>query len=702
MKPIQTAGTFLLAAAICGSAYGQSATPQSSPATQNPAAKPGADGTVSTAESSRADAYFDYTMGHIMEEEYQSTSDPEYATQAIDYYKKAYALDPKSPVIGERLAEMYWESQRVQEAEEEAHEILKNDPNNVATRRLLGHIYLRSLGDPRVASGQSEMVQKAIEQFRDVVRLDPSDTESALWLARLYRLQNDPDKAEEVLRGILKEDPDNEPTLEQLTQLLLDEGKSNQAIALLEGITAKSPTATLLDLLGDASTQNKDFAKAETVYRKAVELDPSEPSHYRGLGQALVAEGKYSEALKVYQKLIDLMPEDADNYLRMAQIYRELHQFDKAEESLLKAKQYAPGKLEILYNEAMLYEAQGRYDDAVGALSEAVTDVKAQSDDLPSREHTLAVLYEQLGQLYEAAQNYQAAINTYQELSRLGEKEDQRAQVLMMDSLRAAKELPKALETGKKACTKYPNDQRIRTSYALLLGENEQPDDGVKLLRPMLNGTAADRETYLNIAQIYERGHRFKEAEDAARSAEAIPGTPEDNKTTWFLLGAIYERQKMYDKAEAEFKKVLKVDPKDAPTLNYYGYMLGDLGQRLDEAQMMVEKALKVEPYNGAYLDSLGWIYYKQNKLPEAEALLQKALQRLGDDPTILGHLGDVYAKLGRPDLAATEWEKSLAEWKRALPADVETDKIAEVEKKVNQSKHRVAQKTVPDSAKPQ
>src|SRR5437868_2551658 len=233
--------------------------------------------------SSRADAYFNYTMGHVAEQQYEATSRNEFATQAIDYYKKAYALDPKSPVIGERLAEMYWKAQRVHEAETEAQAVLKRDPNDAQTRRLLGHIYLRSLGNAGEATGQSETVNRAVQDFKEVVCLDPAVTESALWLARLYRLQNQHDKAEEVLRGILKGDSDNEAAVEQLTQLLLDEGKSAEAIALLENMTAKSSSPTLLDLLGDAYTQTKDLNKAETAYRKAAEFEPSETSHLRGL-----------------------------------------------------------------------------------------------------------------------------------------------------------------------------------------------------------------------------------------------------------------------------------------------------------------------------------------------------------------------------------------------------------------------------------
>jgi len=77
-------------------------------------------------------------MGHIYEQQYEATSSPEYATKAIESYKKAYALDPKSQVIGERLAEMYWKAQRIHDAVAEAQEILKRDPDNVQSRRLLG------------------------------------------------------------------------------------------------------------------------------------------------------------------------------------------------------------------------------------------------------------------------------------------------------------------------------------------------------------------------------------------------------------------------------------------------------------------------------------------------------------------------------------------------------------------------------------
>jgi tetratricopeptide (TPR) repeat protein len=687
LKPIYSA--LLLGALGCGTAVAQTPNSSTRPSTAD-------------ATTPRADAYYDFAMGHLYELQYEQTSQPDFASKAIEAYKKAYAIDPESPTIGERLAEMYWKAQRVREAVTEANEILRRDPNDLATHRLLARIYLRSLGDINGSSGvQMETVGKAISEYSEVHRLDPSDQEASLWLARLYRLHNDPDKAEQVLQSMLKDDPGNEAAVEQLTQLLLDENKSDEAISLLEGMTKHSDSATLYDLLGDAYTQGHDLEKAEGAYRKAVDLDSSELSHLRGLAQTLFAEEKYEDALTAYQKLADLMPDDADNYLRIAQIYKELNQLDKAEENLLKARQSNPSNLEILYNEAVIYEAQGRYDDAIKVISDAVTGVKSQSTVLPTRRRSLAILYQQLGMLYRDVQNYQAAIYTFQELGHLGEDEDKRARLLIMDTYRQAKDLPKALQTGREALVKYPNDPAIKSSLALLMGENEQTDEAVKMLEGDLKDGSMDRDTYLNLSQIYERGRRYSDAEQAARKAESLAKDPRDNEIAWLMLGAVYERQKQYEKAEEEFKKVLDVNPRNAQVLNYYGYMLADRGVRLDEAKDLIQRAVDLEPQNGAYLDSLGWAYYKQNKLDEAESMLRKAVEHEPHDPTIRLHLGDILAKQGRTEQAAAEWEKSLAEWHRSLPADLETDKVAEVEKKLNQVKHRVAQKNAPSDAKP-
>src|SRR6266481_549671 len=129
---------------------------------------------------------------------------------------------------------------------------------------------------------------------------------------------------------------------------------------------------------------------------------------------------------------------------------------------------------------------------------------------------------------------------------------------------------------------------------------------------------------------------------------------------------------KKNEAAEAEFRKVLQVNPANAGALNYLGYMLADRNVRLQEALQLITKALEKEPNNGAYLDSLGWVYYRLGRLPEAEENLRRALAKTPRDATVHDHLGDVLLHQSKVKEAIVQWQASLKEWESSAPADLE------------------------------
>jgi tetratricopeptide (TPR) repeat protein len=693
-RPLAAILAFLLVGAHVASARqpGRSVFPSLSGAQ---AAAPAAPDTTSN-----SNAYYNFLMGHYYARQYQITSHAEDANKSIDFYKKAFALDSSSQQIGDELAEIYFQSQHIRDAVTEAQSMLAKDHDNLGAHRLLARIYVRTLGDLSDTSGQRDTLVRTAEQYREILRLDPADTDAALWLARLYRLQNDHDKAESVLRTLLAREPENENGVEQLTQLLLDEGKSQEAVSTLQGILQRAPTARLWDMLGAADAQTHDLPGAERAYRKASEVQPDDIGHRRGLAQTLLSEEKYQEALEQYQRLSQMDADDPNSYLRLAEIYKQMQQLDKAEQNVLLAKQRAPGNLEVIYYESSIYEAEGRFEDSIRVLSDAVAGVKSQSEFTPSRRRTLAILYQQLGQLYRETGNYNAAVNTFEEMLRLGPEEDRRARAMIIDTYRDARDIPKALDASRKALDAYPKDRAIRVTQALLYGENAQTDHAASLLRAMLDGSAGDFEIRIDLAQVFQQGRRWPDAEQAVHAAEKIVPGPSEKETAGFLLGAIFERQKKFDQAEEQFRQVLADNPRNPATLNYYGYMLADRGIRLGEATELIKRALVEDPNNAAYQDSLGWAYYKQDKLPEAEELLRKAASRESHDPTILSHLGDVYAKMGKDTLAEGQWQKSLAEWRRVLPGEFEPARLTEVEQKIAALKHRLAQQKTPGDAK--
>jgi Tfp pilus assembly protein PilF len=277
-----------------------------------------------------------------------------------------------------------------------------------------------------------------------------------------------------------------------------------------------------------------------------------------------------------------------------------------------------------------------------------------------------------------------------------------RARVLEIDTYRESHDIDRAIAEAKKALDESPDDPEMTRTLAMLYGEKSDTAAAKQLLEGLLKGNDNDLEVYLDIAQVQSRGKKYSDAEQSAEKAEQMAHGAAGKQSVWYMLGAIYERQKKFDDAEQEFRKVLDVNPNNGPVLNYYGYMLADRGVRVDEAASLIERALKQEPNNGAYLDSLGWAYYKQNKLVEAEEYLRKAIDREGNDPTILSHLADVYLKLGQNERAAELFERSLAAWQTALPADYEADKVSAIELQLKNLKRHLAQKTPAETGKPQ
>ena len=132
-------------------------------------------------------------------------------------------------------------------------------------------------------------------------------------------------------------------------------------------------------------------------------------------------------------------------------------------------------------------------------------------------------------------------------------------------------------------------------------------------------------------------------------------------------------------------------DPQAAATLNYLGYMNADRGVKLEESLNLIKQALTFEPNNAAYLDSLGWAYFKLGKYDLAEENLNKAASHMSSDPTVQEHLGDLYQKTGRLKLAAAHWDRAVQEWNKTVPAEQDSEAFAKVQQKLDAAKVKLA-----------
>ncbi len=659
-------------------------------AQQTPAAS--SSNTASPRKVDRAAAYYHYALAHMYEEQL-GYGRSDMATKAIDEYRQAIDADPTSEYLTSALAEMYVKTGRIRDAVLQAQDILKRDPNNLEAHKLLGRIYLKSLGDMQEGSGSDNVLKLAIEQYEQVVKIEPDSVDDHLLLGRLYKVNHDQLKAESEFKTAIQLEPDSEEAVTMLAYLYNDEGDTTRAAKVLSSIPDSARSARLYSALGYTYEQQKQYKQAIDAYRHAIDLDRDNLDAIRGLAQNLMNDGQTDAALEQYKIIADANPEDAETYVRMGEIYLRNGQFDLALENLKKAESLVPYSDKVSYYIASVYHAQGQYDQAIQVLQDLLKRTEKADDSYTQEEKdNRSVFLERLGTIYRDSGNDQMALDTFHKMLTLGDDNAERGYEAIVDTYREAKQWPQATDAAKEATQKLPNDRGLKMVYAAQLADMGQPDEGLRQVRALLKGTPDDREVYIALSQMYSRLKRWPEADEALGKADQLSTKPEDKEGIAYLRGADFERQKKYDQAEDTFRKILTADPQSAPTLNYLGYMLADRGMKLDEALGMIQKAVNLDPANGAYLDSLGWAYFRLGKYDLAEENLIKASQHnMGSDPTVQDHLGDLYQKTGRLKLAASHWERALEEWNKTIAAEVDTDDMAQVQKKLESAKIKLA-----------
>ena len=640
----------------------------------------------------QAAAYYHFVMAHMYEEMVSMYGRADYANKAIQEYRLAIDNDPNSDYLNAGLAELYAKTGRMQDAVQEAQDILKRDGNNLEAHRLLGRIYLRSLGDTQSGTQSQEVLKQAIGEYEQIVKLDPKSVEDHLLLGRLYRMNNELLKAENEFKTAVSIQPQSEEAVTMLAYLYNEEGDTTRALQVLNAIPAPARTAKVYSALGYSYEQSKDYKNAIDAYKHSVDLDKDNLDSVRGLAQNLMNDGQTDAALEQYRLIAESDPSDAQSYMRIAEIYRRNGKYDQALDSLKKASTIVPDSLELQYNIAVIDEAQGKYDDAIQTLTQLLTKSEHSDGQYDSSEkNNRSVFLERLGTVYREANKPQLAVDTFRKMIPLGDDNAIRGYQQIIETYRDNKQWQLATASAEEAAKKFPADRSLQLVAASQRADTGDADAALATVKAMLKGTPDDRDIYIALAQMNSRLKRWPEAEANISKALELSTKQEDKDYAIFVYGSIYERQKKYDLAEEQFRKVIADDPKNAMALNYLGYMLADRGTRLDEALGYIRRALALDPQNGAYLDSLGWAYYKMGNYELAEENLRLASEKIGNDPTVHQHLGELYQKTGRLKLAATYYERSLEEWNKTIPAEVDADDVAKVQKELESAKVKLA-----------
>ncbi|MFB2549511.1 tetratricopeptide repeat protein [Ensifer soli] len=242
------------------------------------------------------------------------------------------------------------------------------------------------------------------------------------------------------------------------------------------------------------------------------------------------------------------------------------------------------------------------------------------------------------------------------------------------------KKTDKAIEYYRSVPADSPMRRLSELQLGLGLAGIGKVEEAKSHLKSLIDLDPKDMRSYLAYGSVLSDAKDYKEMGAVYDRAVGEIG-PKPARTHWtifFQRGIAYERQKIWDKAEPNFRKALELNPDQPQVLNYLGYSWVDMNMNLDEGLDMIRRAVELKPDDGYIVDSLGWAYYRLSRFDEAVQELERAAELQAGDPTINDHLGDAYWRTGRRLEAVYQWNQAL----ELKPEEAEIPKIkAKIEK---------------------
>jgi tetratricopeptide (TPR) repeat protein len=595
---------------------------------------------------------------------------------AIRAYREAADLDPDTGEILGELASLHARRNEPDEAIRVATEAVGREPDNLTANRILGLVLASRVGGGQASTDVAGRAIDYLEKARGTLL---PDLQVELMLARL-RLGNDQSG---LAIGILEDLLEDEPGLVE-AGLLLSEAfeaaeRTEDAVAMLERVIGSGrPSSRALRRLGELYGRLDRWPDAVEAYELSASVNPRSTGTQRELANALLRAGQGGRARDVLRDLSEARPDDVSILYQLSQVYLELGDYDEAEVAARGVLSLEPDGIRGPYALAAVYARQHAYRDVVDTLEPAVEAQRPATSGGEAGSYEFAGLLGQLGSAYEQLQDHDGAIRSYSEAFTLFPTSLSYGARLAQAYLDAGRP-GEAEQTIDQLAPHYPENLTLARLEARALGDGGDVEGGRRILRDRLERGLSNPARHLALAS-YLRGYdRFEEATETLETAERrFP----DNVAVLFQLGAILEQSQRYADAERAFRDVLDHEPAHAATLNYLGYMLADRGERLEESVDLLQRAIAVDPHNGAYLDSLGWAYFKLDRLDLAEPNLRRASEQMVWNSVIQDHLGDLMFELGRYGEAVVAWEASLA-------GDLEGVDAAVIEQKIQDAQRR-------------
>lgn len=594
--------------------------------------------------------------------------------QAITAFRQAARLDPAAAEPLAELSGLYARAGRADDAVATGEEALGRQPDNQTAHRILGLTHASSAGASDGTPRDAERAIAHLEQARGTLL---PDLQIELTLARLYLRTETVDSAITLLEDLVRDELGVVDIALLLSQAYEQAGRHDEALATLEAAAVTGrPSYRAFARLGDIYERRRRWREAAVAYERAVALNPRNANVRRRLASVLLEFGEATRARGVLEELVSMRPRDAASLHLLTEVELELNNFEAVESLARQLIDLEPEGLRGPFVLAQVFGRRREHQAVVDTLQSVLDDARARN----VRPERLVGAIARLGFAYEQLDELDAAVLIYEEAVELMPRSLAFQARLARAYIEAERhsDATRVLSTARRD---HPGDVTLALIEVELYSSRGDFDRSEDLLRAMFETNQEDPRSFVALAGFYSEHRRLDDAVEVLESAEQR--FPRDTSIL-FQLGAVFEQNDRFVDAERAFRRLLDRDPEHAPTLNYLGYMLADRGERLQESVVLLERAIEADPYNGSYLDSLGWAYFKLDRLDLAEPPLRAAGDQLHSNSVVQDHLGDLLSRLG-------QHAEAIEAWERALDGDGEEIDPDTIERKIDGARQRIA-----------
>ena len=463
-------------------------------------------------------------------------------------------------------------------------------------------------------------------------------------------------------------------------QLLMNQGDFAMAIIEFQEALTLDPNVSAIHTAIAESYWNLGKSKlSEKHLLIAIKNDPTDKQALQMISDQYILEKKYSEAATYLQKLNNLFPDEPRYIIALAEIKKVNQNYKEAMELYLKAYSLDSNSNELL-------ETAGRFALQIKDEEKAKTIFKKLSEIDINQPRYLSIYID----LLSRSESFEEGIEFIKELNNeYGDSPERNAQLAILlyrsgqkeksivllevlvkdfpdnpnyyfslfDIYMDENELDKAGLLGDKLITNFPEDWRGYYSRSLVFMNKKDNESVISLLSPVVI-------TFEKIFSIqYLMGlsnYQIKEyVETEKYFVNALKIRP-DSRNVLHSMAILYDEIAQFEKSDSIYIKLINIDNKDAQALNNYAYSLVEREIELKKALDLASKAIELEPKNSSYLDTIGWIYFKQKNFKKAQLYIEKSLEINEENAVVLEHLGDVMIKINRPSDAKDLYRRAL------------------------------------------